>query len=116
MVRTLHCTDSRRKLFPKINETEPNGKINQKEFPPRIELGSPESESGMLTTTSWEQFEATGKQGHMIELAIVAEIWDHVLHISRICPVQNVPSIGSQTLFFSRISKSSRVTPEIHPL
>jgi hypothetical protein len=52
----------------------------------------------------------------MIELAIVAEIWDNVLRISRICPVQNVPSIGSQTLFFSRISKSSRVTPEIHPL
>ena len=116
MVRTLHCTDSRRKLVPKINETEPNGKINQKEFPPRIELGSPESESGMLTTTSWEQFEATGKQGHMINLAIVVEIWDNVLRISRICPVQNVPSIGSQTLFFSRISKSSRVTPEIHPL
>jgi hypothetical protein len=79
MVRTLHRTDSRRKLVQKINEAEPNGKIKQKEFPPRIELGSPESESGMLTTTSWEQFEATGKQGHMIELAIVDEIWDHVL-------------------------------------
>jgi len=36
----------------------------------------------------------------MIELAIVVEIWDNVLRISRICPVQNVPSIGSQTLFF----------------
>tara|TARA_B110000483_G_scaffold64055_1_gene79752 strand:+ start:796 stop:954 length:159 start_codon:yes stop_codon:yes gene_type:complete len=52
----------------------------------------------------------------MIELAIVVEIWNYVLRISRIRPVQNVPSIGSQTLFFSRISKSSRVTPEIHPL